>query len=272
MRKPAEILNQFILAACQKDVSGMKLACSPEFVRHEGKGLDDFCAYEIEAYHERYNRIGIFDFSITVEPIVGEEPVCLASFFDQDGIFVFDMQYWITESGITGDNSNFEVVSKLLFESPLRIRRNIAVRDDAGGQLGSVIPRGRNIQSFEFMPKKHADDGFYNCVYDIINDDYFKCQQRITIAKPGCVETKNITMRGMDHPYFFHSQWPILNRNELIMPDGPYPWCLAVTLADGTQQLFKNPLANHTMRFDKPVVTAILTDRLDNDWRVSVAG
>lgn len=262
----AGVLDRFVRAVAAGDGFSAARCLSPSFGIHEGRTASGWIAHELREFGKRSRAFGL-DEGLSVE-LLGHRCRDLRAFvvLDRYGRLVYQDAVRMAGDGlIAGSGRESEIVTKLSF-SRSGVRRGMAVRTPRG-LIDSIIPINLIVDEFELRSGAgFAEDGFQIANFTVRDDHLESRAAKFSLRAGRSRETVEVWLRGIDDPFFVGSLDPQFEGGAVYLASkGMRYWSLSVLLADGRSLVVDHP-DRQEYRFDAPVIRAVLTDALDNDW------
>lgn len=259
------IIERWIAALAVGDVETAGTLLSPAFKIHDGMSREQYLRHELQEFKLRKEGFGISACPTVVE--TNEAPgtrhiIVLSS----SGHLAYEDWLSTDEQGlISGNGRPIEVVTKMSFnERAARPHRAMAIRSH-GAEILQVIPLF-SVSQCEFTRcDTYADDRFNILSFD--DDEPFLSGDRSFRAVTAIERmTFSALMRGMDHPYFVPDRFPQIDDRsvQIDIARGPV-WSVTARMDNGRVETIDCP-RNEWIEFPAAVVSATLTDAIDNDW------
>lgn len=235
---------------------------SSKFGVSSGLACDDHIRYELQQFEERGH---LLRGGIEIRRLRFNGLVDVYGVFSE-GRFVYEDEFWFDENDLLmGNGRPCDIVSKIHRYHDGRTTRAVAIRYPDIKHLRCLDPA---VREQRFIPKANADAA--QLFLSLGDDDGRSRIMDFRVLKEGFAGPLAAEMRGKDHPLFVDDMFPLIRGCEVeVAPERMSIWSLMVWFADGRTQVINAPQKKH-YRFPDPVVQAVLTDALDNDWDVTV--
>lgn len=265
--------DERIAAAISHTVNGfISGIASDEFISldfgvHEGRTRSDWILHELREFELRRQAFGLDSGAEVVIDRLFADGGVMFTVKNAAGTPVYQDMWQIDELGqVTGNEAAFEIVSKLHFDSSGPTRRAMAIRSPRG-RITSVVPIGIDIEDFRVSDGIAADrDGFTTVSMLIQQDDLMSFEARFRIAdNSGIRSTETVRMRGLDDFTPSDDLFAVIDGKKVTIKGEDTVWELNVVLEDGTRSCVEHAAAGPHV-FNQRVVTAVVTDPMDNDW------
>jgi len=268
---PVALVVRYVAALIDGDRARAAACLSPSFGRHEGRRAEEHLAHELSQFALLSRVYGVSSgWSVRPRGVAGSPPGQFGFLLETpDGRLIYEDALPIGEDGLLGgDGSAFETVCKLRLRpkgAGVDIGRGVAIRRAPHAPEAVIVRRPHTLDQ-RFHPR--APDPDYAALdFTVAGDIGATLAAEVLIyAAEGVREVKRLVLRGIDHPHFEGRAFVRIEGERVVVPKTrARPWSLCALLADGRCQTVLQPDSGG-IQFDDRVVSAVLTDAVDNDW------